>query len=672
MLKFVWDWFSSKWPVYPLKHMLLDEEIPGGASFAYTTGAAILTMLTLQLASGVIQLFYYVPAVDHAYDSVGYLRTEVPFGWLVHNMHFWGANLMVVLVALHMVRVYIWGGYKTQLTWLIGVGLLIMTMAMTFTGAPLIWDQKGYWSGEVGSSITGTAPVFGGIMKTILRGGETMGQPALSRFFVIHIALIIPALLLLIGAHVASFRKSGIVGPWKEERMSVRGQFWPDQVFKDMIVASTMIFVVIVLCVFAPPAFTGPADPLNTTYLPKPEWNFLFLYQSLKYFKGPLEPVGTAGVPTVLIALLVFLPFIDRNPERNPAQRPVAMASLALYAGLIVTLTLIGYFSPGYTEMPAAAAPSTASSKTSSSQPTGDRRGFADLKATASALPGANYFKQDGCSGCHSVFGEGGRIGPELSGQTLTGRDRKWLTEQLINPKAHFPNTVMPSFSNLPEQHISAIVDYLAALAGDLKPQAQKSDAAGKQPMPPKQSDPQGSDVQKDRASSMPLPAEVPAETAAGLPGRAAFTIGDDENGALLFKENCVSCHGPLGAGGIANPGSDEKNVPALNPIDADLFSTDPLIFARNIDIFLQHGGTPPGSPLIKMPAFGDSHSLTQQEIANLEAYILKLNKVDRAKLLSPGMQPFQFFILSLCVYGFAALLIGGIWSSRYRRRSRR
>src|SRR5512140_647350 len=169
MVSRIWQWFTTRWPYYQLKHLLLDEEIAGGSSYAYTLGSSILAVIALQVATGIIQILYYVPTIDHAYDSISYLRTEVAFGWLVHNLHYWGANIMVVLVALHMIRVYIWGAYKTQLTWLIGVGLLITTMALTFTGAPLIWDMKGFWAGEVGSSITGTAPVFGPIMKTILR-----------------------------------------------------------------------------------------------------------------------------------------------------------------------------------------------------------------------------------------------------------------------------------------------------------------------------------------------------------------------------------------------------------------------------------------------------------------------------------------------------------------------
>jgi quinol-cytochrome oxidoreductase complex cytochrome b subunit len=143
VLSWIWKWFTDRWPYYPLKRLVLEEEITGGASFFYTLGTSILIVFSLQVISGIVQLFYYVPTTDHAYDSVSYLRTQVPFGWLVHNVHYWGANAMVLLVALHMMRVYIWGAYKTQLTWLIGVTLLLTTMALSFTGAPLIWDMKG-------------------------------------------------------------------------------------------------------------------------------------------------------------------------------------------------------------------------------------------------------------------------------------------------------------------------------------------------------------------------------------------------------------------------------------------------------------------------------------------------------------------------------------------------
>ena len=673
ILSGIWNWFTLRWPFYPLKKLLLDEEIPGGARFAYTLGSGILTIISLQIVSGIVQLFYYVPTVDHAYDSVSYLRTEVPFGWLFHSMHYWGANLMVVLVALHMVRVYIWGGYKNQLPWLVGVGLLIMTMALTFTGAPLIWDQRGYWAGEVGTSITGTVPLAGGIMKMILRGGESMGQMALSRFFIIHVGLLIPFLLLLIGIHVAAFRTTGVVGPWDAQQRKTSGPFWPDQAFRDMIVATVLIFVVITLCVFSPPEFTGPADPSNTTYLPKPEWNFLFLYQSLKYFKGPFEPIGTAGVPTVLIALLVLLPFIDRKPERNPLLRPIAMSCLAVYAGIILTLTVIGYLSPGYAVMPVVAERASQGMQRQST-PVQTQTDITKAAATgqknlAAALPMPQLIKSSGCLACHSILGEGGTVGPALSEQTLKGRDRRWLTDQLREPKSHNPNSIMPSFSSLSGQQVSELVDYLMALAGN-HTAASQDVQSGKSGPAQQAVDVMTPSSSSSAAPSSPLPLATIAGTSDKLPGQAAYEIGSAENGALLFKKYCIACHGQQGAGGTPNPGSDEGKVPALNPADEDLFNPEPRTFARNVDIFIQHGSVPPGlHPAIKMPPFGDSHALTQQEIANLEAYILSLNKVDRTRPISPGMQPLHFFVLASCMFGITALVLGGIWNKKYRQR---
>lgn len=669
MIDRIWKWFTVRWPFYPLKHLLLDENISGGASFAYTMGSSILAVIGLQVATGIIQLFYFAPTIDHAYDSVSYLRTEVPFGWLVHNMHYWGANIMVVLVALHMMRVYIWGAYKSQLTWLIGIGLLVTTMALTFTGTPLIWDMKGYWAGEVGSSITGTTPVVGGIMKTILRGGETMGQLTLTRFFAIHIVILVPALFFLIAAHVASFRTSGIVGSWNKEKRKQIGQFWPDQVFKDTVVVSVVIFILLTLSVYYPAPFTGSADPSNTTYLPKPDWNFLFLYQALKYFEGPLEPIGTAGVPTVLIALLVLLPFIDRNPEKNPALRPVAMICLALYAGTVFTLTVLGYLSPGYAEMPATPAKTVSQQqgpeKTTKPQPAASSQAASALNADET--PGAKLFKSVGCIACHSIHGAGGSIGPELSGERSKGRNRDWLVRQIRDPRSGNPNSVMPAFTTLSDVQVKDLADYLLG-------QTPPSVDPGKTAVPVEKSAQATATLPEKPSPALETPVKKSGEAATApaekLPGHAAYTIGDAENGAVLFKERCASCHGQDGKGGVLNPGSDDKVVPALDPIDRVFFNTDPRVFARNIDIYIQHGSVPEGpAPAIKMLPFGDSNALTQAEIANLEAYILSLNQVDRGALIDPGMQPLAFFYLAAAIFAAVALILGGVWNKKYRHR---
>jgi len=112
MITKIKEWIDARWPLSSLVRLSLEEEIPGGARFAYTLGSAVLILFMLQMLTGIMQLFFYVPATDHAYDSISYLRTRVPFGWLMHGLHYWGAQLMVIVVLLHMTRVFLWGAYK--------------------------------------------------------------------------------------------------------------------------------------------------------------------------------------------------------------------------------------------------------------------------------------------------------------------------------------------------------------------------------------------------------------------------------------------------------------------------------------------------------------------------------------------------------------------------------
>ncbi len=631
MLKRIWAWFTGRWPYYKVRDFLLVEEFPGPPSFAYTFGSAILLIVALQAVTGIAQLFYYVPTIDHAYNSVAFLRRQVPFGWLVHNLHYWGANMMVIMVGLHMIQVYTWGAYKTQLTWLIGVVLLLMTMALSVTGATLLWDQKGYWAGEVSTSIAGEVPVVGGLLLTVLRGGHVMGQLALSRFFVFHIGIFAPLLALFIGAHVLSFRHTGIVGPWGPSRRDVTGRFWPDQAMKDVIVGSAVFFIILLLSVYWPPGFAGAADTLNTMYVPKPEWNFLFMYQALKYFRGPMEPVGAGGVPAILIGLLVILPFIDKDPERNPFKRPVAMACLFVYAGAVIALTILGYLSPGLAQMPAAPA-----KKITAGQ--------------AVKFPGARrgkeLFQSQGCTLCHQINGKGGSTGPQLSGGTLSGKARKWVIDQLKNPKSHFPGSIMPAFAGLSESDLNALADYLFSVQGP----------AGKP----------GAAVARVSGAGMkagPNIKVVPPQTIPRVPsGEAAFIVGNTRNGAELFGQQCRRCHGAGGKGNVPNPGSVSGKIPALAPIERGLFDPEPDVFARNIDKYIQHGALSPGpNPVFYMPDFGDSRSLTQQEIANIEAYVLEANGVDRGKLLNPGVRPGDFFIAAIIVFMIAISLVAFI-----------
>jgi mono/diheme cytochrome c family protein len=370
-----------------------------------------------------------------------------------------------------------------------------------------------------------------------------MNQLTLSRFFAAHVMIFPPLLFALITAHIIALRNFGSVGPWDEAKRAYTGPFWPDQVFKDVITATVVFLILLALVAFAQPAYYGQADTLDSTYVPKAEWNFLFLYESLKYFPGRLEPVGSVGVPTVLVLALVLLPFIDRKPQRNPLKRPIAILCGLIYLGFLGGFTIAGYYSKGYGQMPVA-------QKTSSAR--------SSEKADPPPAPAA---------------GPGGQVSPPTS------------------------------------------------------------EAASK-----------------------------------GMPGRAATIIGSPERGKAAFRVSCMPCHGNEGKGGVRNPGSDEGMVPSLNPIDRPFYNADPNVFAENLDRFLQHGSVPSGSkPALRMPAFGDTNSLTQQEISNLEAYVMSLNNADRAKLINPGMTPRNFFFLVIAIFVIVALILGGIRAKRQK-----
>ena len=626
MLTRLGSWINERWPLSRLIRLALEEDILGGSSYAYVFGSMLLFTFATQAATGVWQLFYYVPTVQHAYDSVGYLRTEIPFGWLIHGLHYWGANAMVILLLCHIIRVFIWGAYKRprELTWLAGVGLFLATLAMSFTGAPLPWDEPGYWATEVGTSIAGTVPVIGNLTKQLMRGGESMGQLALSRMFILHVAIIPAGLLTLAGVHLVAFRQFGSVGPWGEAKRKRIGKFWPDQLFKDTLVGALLLMVLIALVVIVPPPFAGPADPLDTTFTPKPEWNFLFLYESLKFFPGKLEPVGTVGIPALGIAVLMLLPFFDRRGERHPGRRYLALSLGALTVTGLVWLTLTGYYSkPGQERQVT-------------------ERGAAPIVPSESAKPGKALFLAQGCTGCHKVNGGGGSVGPDLSAEGSKGRTQGWLRLQIRNPKAHNPSTIMPAFSSLTDQQLERLVGFLLSLKGHTAPGGS--------------------------AASGPASISTPATAAAAVPEKAAFFIGSVKHGAVLFERNCVACHGPQGTGQVANPGATTAMVPALRPIDRVVYNVNPQLFAQNIDLKIQHGSVPAGPhPTLRMPAFGDTHTLSQEEISDLEAYILGLNDVDRGEAVHPGVLPWTFLI---AVTGaFILILVMVLCTFRFWRR---
>lgn len=335
-------------------------------------------LFAILFVTGVYLMFFYTPAITLAYGDMQRLRTEVGFGQLIRNVHRWGAHLMVIAVVLHLVRVFVDGAYKAprQFNWVIGVLLLIVTFAYSFTGYLLPWDQLAYWAVTVGSDLVQYVPVVGGDLRAFLLGGSTIGQAALLRFYVIHVAVLTIVFFLLMAVHLWRVRKDGpstgeppvahdptVSGSGSRSQgrrvLGVVDQgaatghprdpdhevfTWPHLIVRHQVVALAVTALVIAMGI----AFEAPlrelANPDVTPQPSKAPWYFVGVQELLAHF----DPL-VAGVffPAVLIGALLVLPWVDRNPSRRPEDRRVALMVFGLLFGAVFVLTVIGAFFRG-------------------------------------------------------------------------------------------------------------------------------------------------------------------------------------------------------------------------------------------------------------------------------------------------------------------------------------
>ena len=751
-LEIIKKWIDDRTGLIKAGAEFLHEEIPGGTRFSYTLGSACMFLLTIQIVTGIWKLFYYVPTVDYAYSSLNYLRLQVPFGWLIHGIHYWGGTLFAIIVGLHCLRVFIWGSYKKprEMVWLVGIILIVLTALFMFTGPVLPWDKDGYFAGQVGIGIAGSVPIVGPFTQAILQGANKMGQMALLRMYVLHVAILPAAIGGFVMLHLVAFRQYGESGPWDEKKRKKVGYFWPEQIFKDVLVTFLIFLLLVYLSAFFPAPFSGLADPKDTLVSPKPAWTFLFLYQILKFCPGPLEPLGTAGVPLIIILLFASLPFVDRSPEKNPFKRGFVVLSGFAFVGIVLYLTWLGFVYRSPAELaqmePPVAMVSHEDEKISLSEKyTAMVAANADKQAT-----GEKLFKTLGCTECHTTTGiSSNKQGPDLS-MTKSNRTREWIYTQLISPQTHNQRTIMPPFAHLSTKNVNLLVDYIESLA---TPKASASppppSAASGAPVSANASIKYGEQlfnsvgciqchtitghtstkagpdlimaIKKDKPtadwlktqltnpqahnplsimpsfasrltddqmnavvvflSSLSTRAATPlaaGETEAGADDQGSASassgqgvqatgiVGNAEHGAILFHQNCIMCHGPHGnpktPGFTGFMNGAPKGVPSLNPIGRNVFNADPQSFVEHIDQFIQRGAPSLEAGGPNMPNFGESNTLTQAQIADLEAYILSLNGVDRTEIMNPGIDPKEFFYILASLTSVIVMLAALYW----------
>jgi ubiquinol-cytochrome c reductase cytochrome b subunit len=515
-------WLDSRIGLRAAREVLLDDPLPPGTGWFFTLGSVLLALLSVQLMTGAFLTLYYAPTPDHAYESVLFIsRTWA--GRLVRGLHHFGASFIVVAAALHMLRVIGFGSYKPprELTWLSGVALLGLILAFALTGYLLPWDQRAYWATVVTINISRLAPLAGGIVAGIMQGGATIGALTLTRWYSAHVIFLPAALVLLVVLHLVLMRRQGISGPVRARAGSPR-RFYPGQAARDITVVSIVLLALTVLAWRGMPPMEGPADPTDATFIPRPEWYFLGLFQLLKYFPGRLEVVGAVVLPTVLGALVALLPWIDRGPERDPRRRRLVMGGVLVGVIAVVVLTTLGWrdrpvsastgdewsmreiggrlfavsakcerchaetgladpleasslsraaewllahvadpemIAPGLREPPTRVTEREAAALVAYVRQV-SRRSYPGFPEPTerAAWVWARY-----CVGCHIIDGDGGKDGPELS-HAGEKHDAPTLRTWISDPEAVKPDADMPSFADrLTPEQLDAIAQYLAS-----------------------------------------------------------------------------------------------------------------------------------------------------------------------------------------------------------------
>jgi len=444
---------------------ILDHGIPGKARLRYVFGSGLFFALVLQVATGIAMAFYYVPSARDAYGSVFYIQNEVTMGWLVRGIHHYGASLMIVLAVLHLAQVFIAGAYRAprQANWLTGVGLLGLLFAFGLTGYLLPWDQTGYWATRVATSIAGGVPVVGELSQKALVGGNSYGTATLTRFYALHVFALPLGLMALLAPHLMLFVTLGVTAPPKDVESGKSQAFWPFQAFYDLVFVVVILLIVMTLAIVVGAPLGAPADPVGT-FDARPEWYFLFLFQLLKYFEGPLVLIGTVVIPGGVVTFLVLLPWLDRAKSLGFMARWKVAAPMVLILVGIVGLTVQARMSDSanaeYQKHVILQDKETRFAHEHA------RAGFSP-EGKIMALEGRRLFSALGCSGCHKAEGEGEIKGPTLDNFT----SRAWFQGQLHDPDApeRFGNTPFKGEMEAVELEpgpMGDLVEFLASRTG--------------------------------------------------------------------------------------------------------------------------------------------------------------------------------------------------------------
>jgi ubiquinol-cytochrome c reductase cytochrome b subunit len=467
----LYDWFEQRLGLGKPVVEMAEHEVPENtSSWWYVFGSAATVLLGLQIMTGILLALVYAPSAAHAWNSLQFLDHNVKLGWFLRAMHGWGSDFMVAVVLVHMAQVFLFGAYKfpRELTWIIGVILLLMTLGMAFTGQVLRFDQDAYWGLGIGASILSRVPWIGGWLVDMMLGGPIIAGPTLTRFFALHVFVIPGILLGMVGLHLwmvlrlgindwpmpgRVVRKSTYVREYHELTKKTGIAFIPDAAWKDAIFAAAiMLSVIACALVFGPFGPSGQPDPTIIQTAPKPDFAFLWIYAVLAYLPPSLETPVLFIAPVVGIGAMLLLPLVAGEGEKHWSRRPTAVLMLAVIAVTLGVFTRLGTYTPWSPIMDA---------WTSDAIPVAYLHGRTPLERQ-----GAIVLQEKQCRNCHSIGGAGGLRGPALD--SIAAR----MTEDQMIRQVLQGGGNMPAYGDaLSPSETTALVRFLTTLRGnDLSP----------------------------------------------------------------------------------------------------------------------------------------------------------------------------------------------------------
>jgi len=472
------DAFEERTGLIKFFNDVMKHPVPPNTGWWYVFGSAVLVAFMMQVVTGIALATRYVASSGNAYQVLEFITYRAVLGNFLRGMHFFGASAMILLVGIHMIQVFLMGCYKypREFNWLSGVCLLFITIAMGFSGQLLRWDQTAVWATVLAAEMLGRTPLIGKYLARFLLGGNTLGGATLSRFFAFHVFFLPAMIFAFVGLHLYLVIHDGISAPpvpgEKVNPKTYRAEyeklleehgvpFWPDAAWRDVVVAVGVVLAVAALAFFVgPPALGKPPNPSLLANDPSPDWYMLWYYAVLALLPRGMESVFMIAAPLSAIVFLLLVPVLWNKGERHPSRRPWAVAAV-----LMIVLTITGFWIEG------SIAPWS---------PRFDAKPLPAALVGTAAPPivnGAQLFHDKGCEFCHTVDGQGGMRGPDL---TLVANR---LSVNDLRIKIANGGSNMPSFAGiLTHDELDNLVTFLESRT--TMPPGQTSRATGIAPAP--------------------------------------------------------------------------------------------------------------------------------------------------------------------------------------------